>query len=155
MSYHITEANSLIRRVPELPSHVEQDGAGAFIRDAAGRPQLTSTVFKYSPKGAGDGVSVDVLEIWLGLVPYEQALARAAFNLVTRTGAGHLAAILPAVVPLGLGLLCVHDPVAETEDLPANPAHALIQGEITKSLARRLAKACQLVERPNTASALV
>jgi hypothetical protein len=144
MSYQITEANHLIRRVPELPSHVEQDGVGNFVRDADGRLQPTSTVFKYSP----DGVSVDVLEIWLALGSYEDALARAAFNHLTKSGAHHLAAILPATVPLSLSLACVHDPVSETEGTPANPAHALIQGEITKTIARKLAKACQFVERP-------
>ena len=147
MSYQITEAHNLIRRVPELPSHVEQDGVGNFVRDTDGRPQLTSTVFKYSP----DGVSVDVLEIWLAMGSYKEALARAAFNHLTKSGAHHLAAILPAALPLSLGLACVHDPVSETEETPANPAHALIQGEITKTIARKLAKACQLVERPATA----
>ena len=148
MSYQITSEQHLIRRVPELPSHVERDEAGRFARDAAGQPQLTSTVFKYSPRAPDDGVSVDVLEIWLTLGTYEAALDRAAFSHFTRSGAGHLAAILPAREPLSLGLACVHAPEEATAHQPANPAHSLILGEITKTMARKLAKACQLVERP-------
>ena len=142
MSYVITPENHLIRRVPQQPSHI--------ARDAAGQLSLTSSVFKYQPVTSQDGVSVDVLEIWLFHGSREQALHEAVFRHTTASGAGYVAAVLPAAVPLSEGLNCVHDPVAATEREPANPAHALILGPIDKTLARKLAKACVLVEYPVT-----
>lgn len=143
MSYTIAPENRLIRRVPEQPSHME--------RDEAGQLQLTSAVFKYTPSDMHDGVSVDVLEIWLTLGTREEALYEAAFKHFTKLGAGHLAAILLAAVPLHESLTCMHGPTPATELQPANPAHALILGRIDKTLARKLAKACELVERPSAA----
>lgn len=142
MSYLITPENQLIRRVPKQPSHI--------ARDAAGQLSLTSSVFKYAPVTPRDGVSVDVLEIWLTLVSREQALHAAVFRHVTASGAGCVAAVLPAAVPLGEGLNCIHDPVPATEHEPVNPAHSLILGMINKTLARKLAKACVLIEHPVT-----
>lgn len=142
MSYLITPENHLIRRVPKQPSHI--------ARDAAGQLSLTSSVFKYAPVTPRDGVSVDVLEIWLTLGSREQALHEAVFRHVTASGAGCVAAVLPAAVPLSEGLNCVHDPTPANGHEPANPAHALILGVIDKPLARKLAKACVLVEHPVT-----
>lgn len=140
MSYTITPENHLIRRVPNQPSHVD--------RDTLGQPQLSSAVFKHMPATEQDGVSVDLLEIWLTLGTWEEALHEAAFKHFTKLGATYLAAILPAAVPLREGLACVHDPILATELLPANPTHALILGRIDKPLARKLAKACKLLEGP-------
>jgi hypothetical protein len=142
MSYLITPENHLIRRVPKQPSHIAPD--------AAGQLHLTSSVFKYAPLAPRDGVSVDVLEIWLGLGSHEQALHEAVFGHTTASGAGYVAAVLPAAVPINEGLDCVHDPIPATQHKPANPAHALILGAIDKTLARKLAKACVLVERSIT-----
>ncbi len=126
MSYLITPENHLIRRVPKQPSHI--------VPDAAGQLSLTSAVFKYAPVAPRDGVSVDVLEIWLALGSREQALHEAVFRHTTASGAGYVAAVLPAAVPLSEGLDCVHDPIPATEHQPANPAHALILGTIDKTL---------------------
>jgi hypothetical protein len=139
MSYLITPEDHLIRRVPEQPSHL--------TRDSAGQLGLTSSVFKYAPVAPQDGVSVDVLEIWLTLCSREQAMHEAAFRHTTASGAGYVAAVLPASVPISAGLACVHDPTPATEYQPANPAHALILGTIDKTLARKLAKECVLIER--------
>lgn len=142
MSYLIKPENHLLRRVPKQPSHI--------AHDAAGQLSLTSSVFKYAPVTPRDGVSVDVLEIWLALGSREQALYEAVFRHTTASGAGCVAAVLPAAVPLSEGLECIHDPVPAMEHEQANPAHALILGPIDKTLARKLAKACVLVEHPAT-----
>ena len=142
MSYLITPEDHLIRRVPKQPSHLAPDASGQLC--------LTSSVFKYTPVAPRDGVSVDVLEIWLTLGSREQALHEAAFRHTTSSGAGCVAAVLPAAVPLSAGLGCVHDPTPATEHQLANPAHALILGPIDKTLARKLAKACLVIEPPAT-----
>ena len=101
-----------------------------------------------------DGVSVDVLEIWLTLGTREAALYEAAFRHFTKSGVGHSAAILLAAVPLHEGLICKNDPLPASKIQSANPAHALILGKINKTLAHKLAKACELVERPSAVAAL-
>jgi len=50
--------------------------------------------------------------------------------------------ILPASIPLSLGLTCLHDPVE------GNPAHALITGDMSKPIARKLARAAQRMIYP-------
>ena len=50
---------------------------------------------------------------------------------------------LKAQQPRGLGLECVHDPQ------PANYAHALIKGEITKKISRALAKSAKRIAYPD------
>ena len=140
MSYLITPENHLIRRVPKQPSHT--------TRDAEGQLLLTSSVFKYAPATPQDGVSVDVLEIWLTLYSREQALHEAVFQHTTASGAIYIAAVLLAATPFSEGLNCVHDPIPVAGHQPANPAHSLILGTIDNTLARKLAKACVLIEQP-------
>ncbi len=50
---------------------------------------------------------------------------------------------LKARQPKELGLACLHDPQ------PANNAHALIKGEITKKISRELAKAAKRIAYPD------
>ena len=50
---------------------------------------------------------------------------------------------LKAQQPRELGLECVHDPQ------PANNAHALIKGEITKKISRELAKSAKRIAYPD------
>jgi hypothetical protein len=139
MSYLITSEDHLFRRVPEQHSHLAR---------AAGQLCLTSSVFKYAPAAPRDGVSVDVLEIRLAFSSRNQALYEAVFRHTTASGAGYAAAVLPAAVPLSAGLACVHDPTPAIEYQPASLANALILGTINKTLVRKLAKVCVLVERP-------
>lgn len=147
MYYDISAEDELIRRIPLLPSHIETDTAGNFVYDTNGRPNLSSSVFKYKPKYAFDGVSVDVMSIWKNLVSTEDlALHHSVFQHYTSSGAGYLAGIIPAAKPLSIPLPCAHDPVEATATQTANPAHALILGVIDKTTARNLADACRLVQ---------
>jgi hypothetical protein len=70
--------------------------------------RLTNTVFKYSPDdgfgGRAGNLACDG--------SYEETLARAAFNHLTKSGAHHGDHHLPA---LPLNRACVRDPVSETE----------------------------------------
>lgn len=107
--YQITIADELLRRVPRQP---------AFFKEVNGIRQLSSAAFKM--KSSEDGLSVDIRAL--------TTLAQAVPNLGT-----HTAAILPARVPLTMGLPCDHNPV------PGNDAHALIRN-VTSSIARQLAE---------------
>lgn len=143
MSYQIDGDDELIRRVPLDPSYIEVDAQGNYARDATGRPQLSSAAFRFDP----NGLSIDILQIWLQAGTEEQALDAVVFNRKTAKGTGYLAAILFAKIPMSYGLECEHDPTPATLDSPANPAHALIKGRINKTMARSLAAACRLVEK--------
>ncbi|UOG77620.1 hypothetical protein MTX78_24980 (plasmid) [Hymenobacter tibetensis] len=140
--------DELIRRIPLQPSHVELDAAGNFILDAQERPQLSSAVFKYKPTHALDGVSVDIMRVWLTVLnTEEQCLDRAAFSQRTKAGGFFMAGLLPAAKPQECSLTCVPDAIDATITEPANPAHALILGTIDKTTARNLADACRLAHR--------
>ena len=114
MPYVITPEDKLIRRIIRQPD---------FFKEVDGVLRPSSAAFKL--KSGEDGVSVDIQAL--------TTLEKAIPNTVTHTGA-----ILPAQVPLSLGLPCVHDPV------PGNDAHALIKN-VTASIAKRLAKAAELL----------
>lgn len=144
----ITAADELIRRIPLQPSYVELDADGNFVLDAQDRPQLTSAIFKYKPTHALDGVSVDILRVWVGLLGSEaQSLNRAVFSQRTRGGGFFMAGLLSAAKPTEFSLQSVPDALAATATEPENPAHALILGNIDKTTARNLANACRLAQR--------
>lgn len=142
MSYTITVEDELVRRISLIP-HVDLDENGKAIRNGNGRPVLSSALFKYSPKNSNDGISVDIMQILLSqFTTRALALDHAVFNQTTRAGVAFFAAgIIIAGVPMGYNLPCDHDPI------PGNYTHALIKTNISKSRARDLANACQIVEK--------
>lgn len=88
---------------------------------------ITSLAFKL--KKHENGLSVDIER----RTTYDRSvLDRTRFRLYR----------LEAAFPRSLGLECLHDP------LPDNEAHALITGEFTDAVSRRLARCAELVPDP-------
>lgn len=127
MPYTITGEDELIRRVPQQPSFFKQNAQGKLV--------LSSAAFTL--KKDEDGLSVDIAAL--------TTLEQAVYTQRTLSGEAVTGALLLAAVPLSLGCTCVHDPTAASAEQPANEAHALIKGNINKSLARKLADASRLL----------
>lgn len=90
------------------------------------KPDGTVTSFAFSLRQGEDGISVDV-----------ERLTTLAFAI--QDASRYRLYGVKAEVPRALGLFCIHDPVE------GNPAHALIKGDITKSVSRKLARAAERV----------
>lgn len=96
-----------------------------FIKDD-GTPSSSS----FQPKKNEDGLSVDIER----LTDYPRAIENASrFRLFS----------LDAAITEDLGLINEHDPIE------GNDAHALIKGDITKSVARKLAAAARRIHYPD------
>ncbi|WP_460586535.1 hypothetical protein [Hymenobacter arcticus] len=126
----ITDDDELIRRVPLNPNCFKVNEKGDTI--------LSSAAFSF--KKDEDGWSVDIA----ALTTLEQAI----YSQRTQAGGAVTGAFLLAAVPLELGCTCEHNPTPASGDKPANEAHALIKGNMTKSVARKLAESCRLIEPP-------
>jgi hypothetical protein len=110
--YLITQDDFLYRRFP-----IDNPIFWKFQND---RKVPTSAAFKTKP--GENGLSVDIAAL---TTPEKSVMNSARFNL----------AEISAATPLNLNLECVHNPV------PENDAHALILGENTKSIAKKLSVA--------------
>lgn len=121
MAYSITAENDLIRRIPQQPPFFKLNERGETVLSSAA----------YELKKDEDGLSVDIAAL--------TTLQAAVFSHTTLTGGAVTGALLVADVPMSLGCTCEHNPV------PGNGAHALIKGNFTKSLRRKLAAASRLL----------
>lgn len=94
------------------------------------KPDGTPASSSFSLKKDEDGLSVDIKR----LTTFSKAIQdKRRFRLFA----------LEAKFTESLGLQNVHDP------LPDNDAHALIKGDITKSVARKLAKNAKRISYPD------
>ena len=93
------------------------------------KPDGSITSLAFKPKKGDDGLSVNIAR----RTTYEASvLDRSRFRLYG----------VQAAFPRGLGLECVTDP------LPENPAHALIKGNITDAVSRKLSHHAELFPDP-------
>jgi hypothetical protein len=100
-----------------------------------GGPRATSAAF-LDPE-----MSVDVEEFHIerGLNPEDSLKEHSGYGL----------ARLPAAVPFALGLAVMHDPIVHPTDTSKNnPAHALVLGQKTSSIARKLQRDSELIVAP-------
>ena len=109
MHYIISPQDILCRRFP-----IDNPFFWKWVGD---RKVPTSAAFKTKP--GEDGLSVEIAHLTTADISIQDPLK---FNL----------ALLQASVPMEIGLVCIHNP------LPNNNAHALIVGENTKSIAKKL-----------------
>ncbi len=114
----ISNEDYFLRRVPTIPSYIKQDGS------------ISSLSFK-SKRGA-DGLSGDAESL---IKSYEDAILR-------QQNKYRLLKLNVGVIrnKINDGLDVIHNPIANDPDpnVPDNPAHCLIIGNITDSKAKQL-----------------
>ncbi len=94
------------------------------------KPDGTPSSSSFRPKKGEDGLSVDVDR----LTTYKKSIqSKARFRLYS----------LQSEFTSSLGLENHHDP------LPDNPAHALIKGNISRGIAKKLAKTAKRINYPD------